>query len=294
MPIYMVLEYAEHDLAGLILANTPFTVPQIKRFMMDLLEGLNYCHSHGIVHRDLKASNLLIGADGVLKIADFGLARRLEPRAQRRCPLTNKVVTLWYRGPELLLGATDYGFAVDMWSVGCIMGELLVKAPLFPGKSELETLNLICKKCGTPTPENWPGVERLPHYNLVAGCPPCPRRLRDMYRELDAAALELLEGLLTLDPRKRVTAARALESDWLWSSPPPARPATLPRYPSSHEYTVKNQRTAERQQHDQRPPRYRPSSSSSASSSASSSSSSSSRSTMLPPRDYGRSGYRGF
>ena len=290
MPIYMVLEYAEHDLAGLMLEKTPFTLAQIKRFMMDLLEGLNYCHSHGIVHRDLKASNLLIGADGVLKITDFGLARRLEPAGQRRWPLTNKVVTLWYRSPELLLGATDYDFAVDMWSVGCIMGELLVKAPLFPGKTELETLNLICKKCGTPTPENWPGVERLPHYNLVAGCPPCARRLRDMYRELDAAALDLLERLLTLDPRRRVTAARALECDWFWCSPPPASPASLPRYPSAHEYTVKAQHTAERQQHDARPPRYRgpppPSSSSS--------SSLSSRPTLLPPRDYGRSGYRRY
>ncbi|XP_042971417.1 cyclin-dependent kinase C-2-like isoform X2 [Carya illinoinensis] len=133
--IYMVFEYMDHDLTGL--ADRPglrFTVPQIKCYMKQLLTGLHYCHVNQVLHRDIKGSNLLIDNEGNLKLADFGLARSFS--TDHTGNLTNRVITLWYRPPELLLGATKYGPAVDMWSVGCIFAELLNGKPILPGKNE--------------------------------------------------------------------------------------------------------------------------------------------------------------
>ncbi|KAK1300948.1 putative serine/threonine-protein kinase [Acorus calamus] len=134
--LYLVFEYMEHDLAGL--AATPgikFTEPQVKCYMQQLLRGLEHCHTHGVLHRDIKGSNLLIDNNGILKIADFGLATVFHPNQTQ--PLTSRVVTLWYRPPELLLGATEYGVAVDMWSTGCILAELLAGKPIMPGRTEV-------------------------------------------------------------------------------------------------------------------------------------------------------------
>jgi len=129
--IYMVFEYMDHDLTGL--AERPgltFTVPQVKCYMKQLLTGLYYCHRNNVLHRDIKGSNLLIDNQGNLKLADFGLAR---PYSNENAnPLTNKVITLWYRPPELLLGTQTYGPAVDMWSAGCIFAELLYGKPILP------------------------------------------------------------------------------------------------------------------------------------------------------------------
>ncbi|GAU12443.1 hypothetical protein TSUD_229770 [Trifolium subterraneum] len=133
--LYLVFEYMEHDLAGL--AARPavkFTEPQIKCFMKQLLSGLEHCHSRGVLHRDIKGSNLLVDSNGNLKIGDFGLATVHEPDS--KVPLTSRVVTLWYRAPELLLGATDYGATIDLWSAGCILAELLVGKPIMPGRTE--------------------------------------------------------------------------------------------------------------------------------------------------------------
>lgn len=132
--IYMVFEYMDHDLTGL--ADRPglrFTIPQIKCYMKQLLTGLHYCHINQVLHRDIKGSNLLIDNEGNLKLADFGLARSFS--GDHNANLTNRVITLWYRPPELLLGATKYGPAVDMWSVGCIFAELLYGKPILLGKN---------------------------------------------------------------------------------------------------------------------------------------------------------------
>lgn len=103
--------------------------------MKQLLLGLKHCHENGVLHRDIKTSNLLLSKDGVLKIADFGLATSFDPA--RTQPMTSQVITLWYRPPELLLGATFYGVAVDLWSAGCILGELLMGQPIFPARTEV-------------------------------------------------------------------------------------------------------------------------------------------------------------
>nr|CAB3491305.1 unnamed protein product [Digitaria exilis] len=135
--LYLVFGYMEHDLAGL--AATPglkFTEPQVKCLLQQLLSGLDHCHRNGVLHRDMKSSNILIDDNGVLKIADFGLATFFDPDNQK--PLTSRVATLWYRPPELLLGATKYGPSVDMWSTGCILAELLSGKPILPGRTEVQ------------------------------------------------------------------------------------------------------------------------------------------------------------
>ena len=108
---------------------------QVKCFMKQLLSGIEHCHNNGVLHRDIKTSNLLVSSDGILKIADFGLATSYDPENAR--PMTSQVITLWYRPPELLLGATHYGVGVDLWSVGCILAELLLGEPIFPGRTEV-------------------------------------------------------------------------------------------------------------------------------------------------------------
>ncbi|XP_021690184.1 probable serine/threonine-protein kinase At1g54610 isoform X2 [Hevea brasiliensis] len=136
--LYLVFEYMDHDLAGLAARHeVKFTEAQVKCYMKQLLCGLEHCHSRGVLHRDIKGSNLLIDNEGVLKIADFGLATFFDP--QRRVPMTSRVVTLWYRPPELLLGATYYGVGVDLWSAGCILAELLAGKPIMPGRTEFFT-----------------------------------------------------------------------------------------------------------------------------------------------------------
>ncbi|RZB77127.1 putative serine/threonine-protein kinase isoform B [Glycine soja] len=148
--LYLVFEYMEHDLAGL--ASHPglkFTEAQVKCYMQQLLRGLDHCHSCGVLHRDIKGSNLLIDNNGILKIADFGLASFFDPNQAQ--PLTSRVVTLWYRPPELLLGATYYGTAVDLWSTGCILAELYAGKPIMPGRTEFfSTKPLPCDPSSLP------------------------------------------------------------------------------------------------------------------------------------------------
>ncbi|XAR60281.1 Cyclin-dependent kinase [Bertholletia excelsa] len=262
--IYMVFEYMDHDLTGL--ADRPgmrFSVPQIKCYMRQLLTGLHYCHVNQVLHRDIKGSNLLIDNEGNLKLADFGLARSFSN--DHNGSLTNRVITLWYRPPELLLGTTKYGPAVDMWSVGCIFAELLHGKPIFPGKDEPEQLNKIFELCGVPDESNWPGVSKIPWYNNFKPTRPMKRRLREVFRHFDRHALELLEKMLTLDPSQRISAKDALDAEYFWTDPLPCDPKSLPKYESSHEFQTKKKRQQQRQheenakrqklQHQQQHPR---------------------------------------
>lgn len=244
--IYLVFEYMDHDLAGL--ADRPgmkFSEEQIKCYMKQLFQGLHYCHANNILHRDIKGSNLLINNRGILKLADFGLARSYT--AEGANPLTNRVITLWYRPPELLLGARKYTPAVDMWSAGCIFAELVHGRPIMPGKNEMDQLKLIFELCGTPTPETWPDCKNLPGSKVVE-FNKHPRRLREFFRHASPNALKLIEQLLTLDPEKRLTAEKAMDSDYMWDKPLPCDPAKLPQYEPSHEFQTKKRREEAKQE----------------------------------------------
>uniref|UniRef100_J3LDW5 [RNA-polymerase]-subunit kinase n=2 Tax=Oryza brachyantha TaxID=4533 RepID=J3LDW5_ORYBR len=227
----------DHDLAGL--AATPglrFTEPQVKCFMAQILAGLRHCHDRGVLHRDIKGANLLIDGAGVLKIADFGLATFFDPA--RPQPLTSRVVTLWYRPPELLLGATDYGVAVDLWSTGCILAELLAGKPILPGQTEIEQLHKIFKLCGSPSEEYW-AKAKLPDVTLFKPQRPYRRKIAETFRDFSPPALDLLDTLLAIEPSHRGTAAAALDSDFFRTKPLACDPARLPKLPPSKEYDAK-------------------------------------------------------
>ncbi|CAN1317451.1 Probable serine/threonine-protein kinase At1g09600 [Linum perenne] len=235
--LYLVFEYMEHDLAGL--ASHPglkFTEAQVKCYMQQLLLGLDHCHNRGVIHRDIKGSNLLIGNNGILKIADFGLASIYDPSHIQ--PLTSRVVTLWYRPPELLLGATYYGTAVDLWSTGCILAELYSGKPIMPGRTEVEQLHKIFKLCGSPSEEYWK-KSKLPHATIFKPQQPYRRCVADTFKEFPAPALALMETLLSVDPVDRGTAASALRSDFFTTKPLPCDPSSLPKYPPSKEFDAK-------------------------------------------------------
>ncbi|EYU44145.1 hypothetical protein MIMGU_mgv1a0032121mg, partial [Erythranthe guttata] len=180
--IYLVFEYMEHDLAGLLSCpDIKFTDSQIKCYMRQLLSGVEHCHSRGIMHRDIKSSNILVNNEGVLKIADFGLANFLRP-ANKQPALTSRVVTLWYRPPELLLGSTEYGETVDLWSVGCVFAELFVGRPLLKGRTEVEQLHKIFKLCGSPQDDYWK-KSRLPLATMFKPQQPYESTLRERCKE---------------------------------------------------------------------------------------------------------------
>ncbi|KAL1216488.1 putative serine/threonine-protein kinase [Cardamine amara subsp. amara] len=243
--LYLVFEYMDHDLLGLsTLPGVNFSEPQVKCYMRQLLSGLEHCHSRGVLHRDIKCSNLLIDSKGVLKIADFGLATFFDPA--KSIPLTSHVVTLWYRPPELLLGASHYGVGIDLWSTGCILGELYAGKPILPGKTEVEQLHKIFKLCGSPT-ENYWKKQKLPSSAGFRTAVPYRRKLSEMYKDFPTCVLSLLETLLSIDPDHRSSAACALESEFFKTKPFPCDPSHLPKYPPSKEIDVKMRDDAKRQ-----------------------------------------------
>lgn len=231
-----MLEFVEHDLKSILEdMPEPFLASEVKTLLLQLASGVAYLHEHWILHRDLKTSNLLLNNRGQLKIADFGMARYVGDPPPK---LTQLVVTLWYRAPELLLGAATYGPAIDMWSVGCIFGELLTREPLLQGKNEVDELAQIFSLCGVPTEETWPAFRRLPNARalrlpaksqnpLAAGSV-----VRARFPLLTAAGAALLGALLALDPARRPTAREMLAHDYFAQDPRPKQEAVFPTFPS--------------------------------------------------------------
>ncbi|CAN1844425.1 Probable serine/threonine-protein kinase At1g54610 [Linum perenne] len=244
--LYLIFEYMEHDLTGLAsIPGLKFTESQIKCYMKQLLSGLDHCHSRGVLHRDIKGSNLLIDNNGVLKIADFGLASFFDPKSN--ATLTSRVVTLWYRAPELLLGACKYGVAVDLWSSGCILGELYSGKPILPGRTEVEQLHKIFKLCGSPSEDYWLKT-KLHRSSVIKPQRPYKRCVGETFKEFPATALELLDTLLSIDPGQRGNAALALESEYFTTRPFACDPSSLPKYPPSKEIDAKKRDEEARRQ----------------------------------------------
>ncbi|KAJ1370105.1 hypothetical protein KIN20_031757 [Parelaphostrongylus tenuis] len=245
---YLVFEYVDHDLMGLLEAShlINFHNDQIRSLFKQLILGLEYCHSAGFLHRDIKCSNILLNNRGEIKIADFGLARYYSSDQERL--YTNRVITLWYRPPELLLGDEHYGPAIDVWSIGCILGEFFTRKPLFQGNNEAAQLDLISKVCGTPCSSVWPDVEKMPLYNTLKSKKQYMRCLREEFAQLvPSGAIDLMDRMLTLDPKRRISAKDAINHFWIknfdYSTVPPLR---LPQHQDCHELWSKKQRKERR------------------------------------------------
>lgn len=211
--IYLIFDYFEQDLKAFINKLPADCSREVyKNLLQQILLGIEYCHCSGILHRDLKPQNILVSNSGVLKIADFGLARSfnfpLKPRN-----LTKEIVTLWYRAPELLLGEKQYSTAIDIWSIGCIFAEMINKTPLFMGDSQIDQIYKIFQFSGTPDETVWPGVSLFPDFK------PTFPKFKTNYSALNSSnsnvvdefGYDLMLKMLEINPMKRINASWALK-----------------------------------------------------------------------------------
>lgn len=229
----LVLEFLPCDLEVLIKDKSiVFKSSDIKSWLLMTLRGIHHCHRNFILHRDLKPNNLLLSPDGQLKIADFGLARALgNPNED----LSSNVVTRWYRAPELLFGARHYTGAIDIWSIGIIFAELMLRIPYLAGKDDVDQLDVTFRAYGTPTEQIWPNVSSLPMYNsLHVYPPPSKQELRTRFSAATEKALDLLILMTQLDPSRRCDSTQALLHDYFTESPRPTDPENLPKKSSSN------------------------------------------------------------
>ncbi|KAJ8041508.1 Cyclin-dependent kinase 10 [Holothuria leucospilota] len=240
--IFLVMKYCEQDLASLLdNMPAPFSEAQVKCLTLQMLNGLRYLHDNFVIHRDLKVSNLLLTDKGCLKIADFGLARHYGLPAY---PMTPKVVTLWYRAPELLLESQEHTTAIDMWAAGCILGELLANKPLMPGTSELHQVTLIVELLGTPNDSIWPGFSNLPAVKDYTLKKQPYNNLKAKFPWLVPSGQKLLNYLFMYDPKKRATAEECLESLYFKEQPLPCDPELMPTFPQHRNKRKRPQMTS--------------------------------------------------
>ena len=242
--ISLVFEYLDTDLSRHIRQKREMCRSQVTKYTYQILSGLAYCHSHNILHRDIKPANILVDrATDTLKLADFGLARSHNVPIRE---FTHEVITLWYRPPEILLGAKTYDASADIWSVGCIFAELALGMNGFlPGDSDIDQLHKIFKMLGTPAPSL--GITKLRDYKRLKFAPSVPSNLAALTR-LPACGVDLLKRMLHYDPARRITAAAALRHPYFLNMhmmhmpaqhrtakakpvpEPPAPPAKRPRH----------------------------------------------------------------
>jgi len=222
--VSIVMDFMDTDLEIIIKDQGIILTPaNIKSYVLQTLLGLEYLHMNWILHRDLKPNNLLVDSKGCLKLGDFGLAKQFGSPNRL---YTHIVVTRWYRAPELLFGAKNYGVGVDIWAVGCILAELLLRVPFLPGESDLDQLNKTFQALGTPSEETWPGLTSLPdfiQFKYQSGTP-----LADIFTAAGDDLLDLLTKLVTLYPMKRIDSTAALKHSYFSNKPAPSRGENLP------------------------------------------------------------------
>ncbi|OAD54226.1 Cyclin-dependent kinase 7 [Eufriesea mexicana] len=215
--VSLVFDFMDTDLEVIIKDNNiVLTSANIKAYMIQTLQGLDYLHYNWILHRDLKPNNLLVNAEGVLKIGDFGLAKFFGSPNRIN---THQVVTRWYRAPELLYGARLYGTGIDMWAVGCILAELLLRVPFLPGESDLDQLTRIFQ-------ETWPGMTELPDFIQFKPFPGMP--LKHIFTAAGDDLLDLIASLLNVNPLERCTCDQALQMPYFSNKPAPTPGPRLP------------------------------------------------------------------
>lgn len=220
--LVLVFEFVEDDLKKYMRKLGKHMDPKVVKSMTyQLCEGIQFCHANRILHRDIKPQNLLIDGHLRMKIADFGLARAYSVPVPK---YTHEVVTVWYRAPEILLGSTFYSVPVDIWSIGCVMGEMATGLPLFGGDSEIDTIFKVFQKLGTPTVQQWPGLMELPEFK-----PTFPQwkhkgweNIRNTKSAVGAEGIDLLDKFMAYDPKRRISARRALSHQYLVGAENPA------------------------------------------------------------------------
>lgn len=248
--IFMIFDYMEHDLTGLLTHPELNLSESHRKFIFkQLMEGLNYLHRKRVIHRDIKGSNILLDNIGRLKIADFGLARTMKILKDGESPdYTNRVITIWYRPPELLLGSTDYGREIDIWGVGCLLIELYSRLAAFRGFDEVGQLQKIYNIMGTPTLDEWPEIQNLPWFEMLKPKVNKIKCFNQRYKNImSEQAFDLAENLLQLNPKKRFTASQALSHDYFTKDPKPEPLFFLKDVQGEwHEFETKKRRRKER------------------------------------------------
>lgn len=211
--VYIVYELMDTDLHQIIRSSQPLTDEHFQFFTYQILRGLKYVHSAHVLHRDLKPSNVLLNASCDLKIADFGLART---STESNNFMTEYVVTRWYRAPELLLSCDTYDSAIDVWSAGCMVAEMLLRKPLLPGRDYIDQLKLIIKTLGTPSSDELDFITAPKARAYIEALPKSPKPdLRRMFPGASALAVDLVRKMLEFDPRRRISVDDALKHPWL-------------------------------------------------------------------------------
>jgi len=214
--VYLVTELMDTDLHYIIHSKQGLSDDHIQYFIYQILRGLKAVHSAKVLHRDLKPGNLLVNKNCDLKICDFGLARGVDPAQGESVQLTEYVVTRWYRAPELLVENETYGPGIDIWSVGCILAEFLGRKALFPGRDYLQQLRLIIECLGPPSASDLTVINNPQAVEYIKALPKkAPTKFEQLYPEASPQAIDLLKKMLVFDPRKRISAAQALEHEYL-------------------------------------------------------------------------------
>lgn len=215
--VYLYEELLECDMHQIIRSQQPLTDAHYQSFIYQVLAGLKYIHSANVLHRDLKPGNLLVNSDCELKICDFGLARGYSSDPNKNAGfLTEYVATRWYRAPEIMLSFQNYTKAIDVWSVGCILAELLGGKPIFKGRDHVDQLCQILKYLGTPPEETLRRIRSQRAQEYVRGLPFTPKiPFQQLFPQANPEALDLLEKMLAFDPADRITVQEALEHPYL-------------------------------------------------------------------------------